>query len=59
LINSYGIFIVCLRKDNVNVVKVMFVGGHSFRKYVETFINVEVEFVRVTSSQGEGYKQAE
>jgi hypothetical protein len=59
LINGYGFFIVCLRKDNVNVFKVIFVGGHSFSKYVETFINVEVEFVRVTFSQGEGYKQAE
>ena len=49
LMNGYGFFIGCLRKDKVNVVKVMFVGGHSFRKYVETFINVEIEFVRVAS----------
>jgi hypothetical protein len=49
MMNGYGFFIGSLRKDNVNVDKVTFVGGHSFRKYAETFINVEIEFVRVTS----------
>jgi hypothetical protein len=55
VMNDHGFFTGSLRKDKVNVVKVTFVGGHSFRKYAETFINVEVEFVRVASSQGEGH----
>ena len=55
MMNGYGFFSESLRKDKVNVVKVTFMGGHSFIKYAETFINVEIEFVRVASSQGEGH----
>jgi hypothetical protein len=59
VVNGYGFFVGSLCKDKVNVVNVTFVVGHSFKKYVETFINVDNAFLRVASSHGEAHKQAE
>jgi hypothetical protein len=59
LMSDHGFLIGSLRKDKTNVVKVTFVSAYSFKKYIETFINVEIEFVRVASSKAEEYKQAE
>jgi len=59
MLKDYGFFVGSLRKDKVNVVNVTFMIGHSFKKYVVTFINVEHAFLRVASSDGEAHKQAE
>jgi len=55
VLNGYLLFGDGLRKDKLNVVNVMFLVGQSFRRSVETFINVEDAFYELRL-HGEGHK---